>query len=168
MAAPTAEQLLSLAVASEAAQALKDFASRLGSSEASKIIKQPDHFGSEDVDLDQARFLVNFKSWLFYADSKFESELRFVEQHPKVAIELTKLNGEEQSRALQLYSVFAGVLLGKPLRLLRQQEDRNGLGVYRQLLQQFQPSSKSGALSLLSAYMQAPMFVEEKHCMSRC
>ena len=48
------------------------------------------------------------------------------------------------------------------LRLLRQQEDRNGLEVYRQLLQQFQPSSKSRALSLLSAYMQAPAFVKEK------
>ena len=176
MSAPTAEQLLSVAVqaaaaASDAAQALKDFAKtseesgRQRFSEASKIIKQPDNFGSEDVDLDQKTwrdFLLNFKSWLFYADGKFESELRFVEEHPKVAIELSKLNGEEQSRALQLYSIFTGVLRGKPLRLLRQQEDRNGLEVYRQLLQQFQPSSKSRALSLLSAYMQAPAFVKEK------
>ena len=174
MAAPTPEQLLSVAVqaaaaASEAAQALKDFASKSDGKqkfgEASKIIKQPDHFGSEDVDLDQRTwrdFLLNFKSWLFYADSKFESELKFVEEHPKVSIELSKLNGEEQSRALQLYSIFTGVLRGKPLRLLRQQEDRNGLEVYRELLQQFQPSSKSRALSLLSAYMQAPAFVKEK------
>ena len=174
MAAPTPEQLLSVAVqaaaaASEAAQALKDFASKSDGKqkfgEASKIIKQPDHFGSEDVDLDQRTwrdFLLNFKSWLFYADSKFESELKFVEEHPKVSIELSKLNGEEQSRALQLYSIFTGVLRGKPLRLLRQQEDRNGLEVYRELLQQFQPSSKSRALSLLSAYMQAPAFVQEK------
>ena len=159
------------AAASEAAQALKDLAKTSDQSgkqrfsEASKIIKQPDNFGSEDVDLDQKTwrdFLLNFKSWLFYADGKFESELRFVEEHPKVAIELSKLNGEEQSRALQLYSIFTGVLRGKPLRLLRQQEDRNGLEVYRQLLQQFQPSSKSRALSLLSAYMQAPAFVKEK------
>ena len=71
--------------------------------------------------------MLNFKSWLFYADGKFESELKFVEEHPKVSIELAKLNGEEQSRALQLYSIFTGVLRGKPLRLLRQQEDRNGL-----------------------------------------
>ena len=176
MAAPSAEQLLAVAVqaaaaASEAAQALKDFAKQNDQSgkqkfnEASKIIKQPDHFGSEDIDLDQRTwrdFLLNFKSWLFYADSKFETELKFVEEHPKVVIELSKLNGEEQSRALQLYSIFTGILRGKPLRLLRQQEDRNGLEVYRQLLQQFQPSSKSRALSLLQAYMQAPMFVKEK------
>ena len=57
MAAPTPEQLLSVAVqaaaaaASEAAQALKDFAKtsdqsgRQRFSEASKIIKQPDNFG---------------------------------------------------------------------------------------------------------------------------
>ena len=176
MATPTPEQLLSVAVqaaaaASEAAQAVKDFAKSSEQNggqkfrEASEIIKQPDHFGSEDADLDQRTwrdFLLNFKSWLFYADSKFESELKFVEEHPKVTIDLTKLNGDEQARALQLYSIFTGVLRGKPLRLLRQQEDRNGLEVYHQLLQQVQPSSKSRALSLLQAYMQAPMFVKEK------
>ena len=174
MAAPKPEQFLSVAVqaaAAAAAQALKGVAKSIELSgkqrfsEAPKIIKQPDHFGSEDVDLGQRTwrdFLLNFKSWLFFADGKFESELRFVEEHPKVAIELAKLNGEEKSRALRLYSVFTSVLRGKPLGLLRQQEDRNVLEVYRQLLQQFQPSSKSRALSLLSAYMQAPMFVKEK------
>ena len=122
----------------EAVQALKDFArsseqsGKQWFSEASKIIKQPDHCGSEDVDLDQKTwrdFLLKFKSWLFFADSKFDSELKFVEEHPKLTSELSKLNGEEQSRALQLYSIFAGVLRDKPLRLLRQQEDRNGLAL---------------------------------------
>ena len=107
-------------------------------------------------------FLLNFKSWLFYADSKFETELKFVEEHPKVVIELSKLNGDEQSRALQLYSIFTGILRGKPLRLLRQQEDRNGLEVYRQLLQQFQPQVNLELFHCLQAYMQAPMFVKEK------
>ena len=69
MAAPTAEQLLSVAVqaaaaASEAAQALKDFAKTSDQSgkqrfsEASKIIKQPDNFfGSENVE----RLLTEFQ-----------------------------------------------------------------------------------------------------------
>ena len=34
--------------------------------------------------------------------------------------------------------------------------------VYRQLIQQFQPSSEARSLSLLQAFMQAPAFTKEK------
>ena len=63
---------------------------------------------------------------------------------------------------MQLYSIFTGYLKRSALRLLRQQEDRNGMEVYRQLIQQFQPSSKARSLSLLQAFMQAPAFTKER------
>ncbi len=92
---PTPEQLLSVAgqaaaAASEAAQALKDFAKsgdhsgKQQFSEASKVIKPPDAFGSENRDEDQKQwrdFILNFKSWLYYADIRFEAELTYVENN---------------------------------------------------------------------------------------
>ena len=174
MSGVTPEQILAVATraaqsASDAATALRDFAASQGGApkqrfnEASKVIKPPEPFGSEDQELDQRQwkdFMLNFKSWLYYADPAFENELKYVEEHPKDVIPLTGMSGEPKSRALQLYSIFTGFLRGKPLRLVRQQEDRNG-EIYRQLLQLCQPSSKSRSLALLQAYMQAPQFVKD-------
>ena len=172
----TPEQILAVAAraaqsASDAAVALREFAtsqstgSKQKFNEASKVVKPPEPFGSEDQENDQRQwkdFMLNFKSWLFYADPAFEQELKYVEEHSKDVLPLTGMSGEPKDRSLQLFSIFTGFLRGKPLRLLRQQEDRNGIEVYRQLVQLYQPSSKSRSLALLQAYMQAPQFVKDK------
>jgi len=53
-----------------------------GFSEASKVIGQPDPFGSENHEEDLSKwqdFTVNFKAWLFYGDSGFETDLHRIE-----------------------------------------------------------------------------------------
>ena len=55
-----------------------------GFQEASKVVRQPEAFGSENHDDDLAKwqeFHVNFKAWLFYGNSKFESDLHRAEQY---------------------------------------------------------------------------------------
>ncbi len=102
--------------------------------EASKMVKPPEPFGSEDQELDQRQwndFTLNFKSWLFYADPAFENELKYVEEHSKDAIPLSGMSDEPKSRSLQLYSACTGLLRSKPLGLLREEEDRNGIEIYR-------------------------------------
>ena len=176
MAQPTVEQILAAtaqaaAAAADAAKSLRDYAQsaqgvdRQKFSEAAKVVKPPDVFGSENRDEDQKQwrdFILNFKSWLYYADSRFETELTYVENNAKAPVQLTTMSDEAKGRSMQLYSIFTGYLKGAALRLLRQQEDRNGMEVYRQLIQQFQPSSKARSLSLLQAFMQAPAFTKEK------
>ena len=165
-------------VAAQAAQAASDAAESMRRmvekddgdrkqkfSEASKVVRMPDSFGSEDQEHDQKGwrdFLHNFKSWLFYADGSFETGLSNVDQHPKDVLDLNAMEPEHKAKAVQLYAILSGLLKGKPLRVLRQQEDRNGLEVYRQLVQTFTPSSRSRSLSLLQALMQFPQFTKDR------
>ena len=175
MAAPEAVHMMQVAAqaaqaASEAAAALKQFVERDNNdrqkfSEASKVVKMPEAFGTEDHEADARNwrdFLLNFKSWLFYADKSFEHGLSNVESNPKNILSLAAMNEDSKSKALQLYALLTGLLKGKPLRLLRQQDDRNGLEVYRQLVQMFTPQSKTRALSVLQAFMQFPVFTKDK------
>jgi hypothetical protein len=73
--------------ASEAVIALKDLqAARTGLNdgfkEASKVIRQPEPFGSEVHEEDLGRwqdFNVNFRAWLFYGNKHFEGDLHRIE-----------------------------------------------------------------------------------------
>ena len=65
-----------------------------------------------------------------------------------------------RAKSVKLCASLCGLLKGKPLRVLRQQGDRNGLEVYGQLVQTFTPTSRTRALSLLQAVMQFPRFTE--------
>ena len=176
MAAPAPERLLSVAVqaateASDAAQAPREFAKRSEASgrqkfsKASKVTKPPDAFGSENRDEDQKQwhdFILNFKSLLFLLTFDLKGELTYVENNAKAVVSLSGMSEEAKARPMQLYSFSTGYLRGSALRLLRQQDDRKGMEVYRQLIQQLQPSSKARSLSLLQAFTQAPAFSKDK------
>ena len=154
--------------ATDAVAALRDAqAARTSSSsgfhEASKVVRQPEPFGSESHDDDLSKwqdFTINFKAWLYYGNPKFELDLHRVEvTHADTPI--GSVEGEPQDvkdRCAQLYSILTGLLRGKPLRLLRQVENRNGFETWRQLTQLYLPKTKSRAISLLAALMNAPNF----------
>jgi len=82
--------------ASDAAQALQALQSQQSSStavqvptgdnfkEASRMVRQPDPFGSEDHESDLSKwqdFCVNLKAWLFLGNSGFEVDLHRAESH---------------------------------------------------------------------------------------
>eukprot|EP00435_Cladocopium_sp_Y103_P046478 s88_g13.t1 len=53
-----------------------------GFQEASKVVRQPEPFGSENHEEDLSRwqdFNVNFKAWLYYGNPKVEVDLHRVE-----------------------------------------------------------------------------------------
>ena len=126
VAAQAAQAAASAALSLEAlAKAKEDKGTRYG--EASKVIRMPDPFGSDlgDVETDQARwseFALGFKSWLFYADPKFEAELEYVETHVKTEVKLAGMSEDSKARSLQLFSILSGLLRGRPLRILRAME----------------------------------------------
>ena len=122
-----------------------------GFQEASKVIRQPEPFGNENHEDDLSKwqdFSINFKAWLYYGNPKFEYDLHRVEvTHANMPIE--NVEGEPQDvkdRCNQLYSILTGLLRGRPLRLLRQVESRNGFETWRQLTQLFLPKTKSRAI----------------------
>ena len=144
--------------ASQALIALKDQqAARTGLNdgfkEASKVIRQPEPSGSEVHEEDLGRwqdFNVNFRAWLFYGNKHFEGDLHRIESvHGDIPI--PSIDGEApevQDRCSQLYSILTGLLRGKPLRMLRQVERRNGFEVWRQLSPKAEPFPFSLHLSM--------------------
>ena len=135
--------------ASDAVVALRDQQANRSSAAggfqgASKVVRQPEPFGSECHEDDLAKwqdFDVSFKTWLFYGNKHFETDLHRVEvTHAETPI--SSADGEPREvkdRCNQLYSILTGLLKGKPLRLLRQVSNRNGFEVWRQLCQLFMP-----------------------------
>ena len=99
--------------------------------------------------------------WTF-ANPSFELDLHRIKvtHADQPIVNVSGEPAETQDRC-SLYSVLTGLLRGKPLRMLRQIEGRNGFEVWRQLVQLFQPKTKSRAISTLSALMNIPGFTQK-------
>eukprot|EP00435_Cladocopium_sp_Y103_P018349 s2423_g4.t1 len=177
MTTPEAQQILDAVTraanaASEAAQALREAneqskASRSGLSEASKVVKVPDAFGNANSADDQAAWLdfsFSFKQWLFYADSAFENDMACVEKHLEVPVSFTATaeGSASEQGSKKLFAILSGLLQHRPLKILKQVPNNNGLEVWRQLTGIFTPKTKRKALGILSALMGHPAFTKEK------
>ena len=134
--------------------------------EASKVIRMPDCFGTEnDHDAEQSKwpeFSMGFKAWLYYAEKEYEKELTYVEDNVKTTQPLSSMNEDSKARSEQLYSILTGLLRGRPLKILRAVSERNGYEVWRQLVVQYSPKTKGRAISVLSAYINFPAFDKSK------
>ena len=136
-----------------------------GYSDANRILRRPDEFGSANFDYDLAvwqEWLHGFKSWLVFADAKFESELQEIDGNLNRVLRLSDMSAEAQARSTRLYAIFASLLKAKPRSVLRQIEDRNGYEAYRQLTAIYAPKSKARSLALMNALVQMPSFSKEK------
>ena len=160
MASPTSEQLAQLIqaqAASEAAQQLRaaNDKPKSGFAEASKVVRPPGAFGFESFEQEQAAwpdFVLNLKAWLFFADPSYEELFKRVEENPKVVPEIEGVGvaAEVTTRGRQLYSILAGLLKHKQLRILKQVDRRNGFEVFRQLLQIYSPHTMQVSCSFIA------------------
>ena len=158
--------------ASQAALALRESndqakAQRSGFAEASKVVKCPASFGSTSSTEDQANWLdfaFSFKQWLVYAEPGFETDLKHVEDHLNVPVTYTATpeGAASEVRSKKLYAILSGLLQQRPLKLLKQVPNSNGMEVWRQLSSLYTPKTKSRALGILSALMTHPAFTREK------
>eukprot|EP00435_Cladocopium_sp_Y103_P033939 s4093_g8.t1 len=158
--------------ASEAARALRESneqakAQRGGFSEASKVVKCPAAFGNANSTEDQSQWLdfaFAFKQWLCYAEPGYEADLKHVEEHLETAVVLTSTpeGAASEARSNKLYAILSGLLLHRPLKMLKQVVDSNGMEVWRQLTSVFTPKTKTRALGILSALMSHPSFSRDK------
>ena len=95
MATPAIDVTQVVQVAAQAAQAAAQAATALQRftdqrtaggkfSEAGKVVRQPDPYGTDDVEQDISRwteFYDNFRAWLFYADKEYEASLDHLENN---------------------------------------------------------------------------------------
>eukprot|EP00435_Cladocopium_sp_Y103_P067625 s50_g30.t1 len=129
--------------AAEAAQALREAneqarSNRSGFSEASKVVKPPAPFGNANSAEDQSQWLdfsFAFKQCLCYADPSFESDLRYIEDHLDTVVTFTTTAEAiaSEARSRKLYAILSGMLLHRPLKMLKQVSSSNGMEAWRQL-----------------------------------
>ena len=177
MATGEAQQILKAVTqaaqaAAEAAKALREAneqarANRSGFSEASKVVKCPAAFGNANSSEDQAQWLdfaFAFKQWLCYAEPGFENDLKHVEEHLErvVTFTSTEVGAASETRSKKLYAILSGLLLHRPLKMLKQVAESNGLEVWRQLTSVYTPKTKTRSLGILSALMSHPSFSRDK------
>ena len=144
--------------AAQAATALQRFTDRRDSSgkfsEAGKVVRQADPYGTDDIEQDIAKwteFYDNFRAWLFYADKEYEVSLDHMENNTATPVDMSTMDLGQQERSKQLYSILIGSLRGRPLRILKGVAGRNGFEAWRQLLSQYQPRTRARSISMLSA-----------------
>ena len=158
--------------AADAAQALREsnvqqLAKSTGFAEANKTVQCPKEFGSPVSAEDQngwSDFAFAFKQWLCFADTAFTADLDFVEEHSDVAVTYkdTAEGKASEQRSKKLYAILSGIFRNRPLRLLRQVADNNGLEVWRQLHSLYTPKTKVRSMAILGTIMSFPAFSKER------
>ena len=158
--------------AADAAQALRESNAQqlsrgIGFSEAKKTIQCPKEFGSSVSAEDQngwSDFAFAFKQWLCFADTAFTADLDFVEEHSDVAVTYkdTAEGKASEQMSKKLYAILSGIFRNRPLRLLRQVADSNGLEVRRQLHALYVPRTKVRSMAILGTIMSFPVFSKDK------
>ena len=105
------------------------------------MIQCPKEFGSINSNDDQTAwsdFSFAFRQWLFFAEPMFEPDFKHIEHHPSIVVTFheSPQGTASRERGKRLYSILAGILKQRPLKVLRQVAEANGLEVCEQLVTQ--------------------------------
>ena len=142
-------------------QASRQSASSSGYSEANKVLKYPETFGSESHDSDLLswnEWQSTFRAWLFFAEGAFEEDFATVDSHLGTPLKLHEMTEPTRSRASKLYAILSSLLKHRPKAVLRQLQERNGFECWRQLHNIYAPRNQARSMAILSAIMSAPQF----------
>ena len=95
--------------------------------------------------------------------------MKYVEENPNVAVAYqdNPVGQASKERSNKLHSILAGILKNRPLKLLRQISDSNGLEAWRQLHNLYSRKTKGRAMALLTALMGFLMFTKDKTCLEQ-
>ena len=77
------------------------------------------------------------------------------------------MGDKEKSRSSFLYSLLAGLLKNRPLLILRQVSESNGLEAYRQLLSSLEPVSRNRSLGVFNVILGWSSFDMQKNMLSQ-
>ena len=142
-------------------QASRQSASSSGYSEANKVLKYPETFGSESHDSDLLswnEWQSTFRAWLFFAEGAFEDDFATVDSHLSTPLKLQEMTEPTRSHASKLYAILSSLLKHRPKAVLRQLQERNGFECWRQLHNIYAPRNQARSMAILSAIMSAPQF----------
>ena len=121
-----------------------------------KLLQKPNTFAPENREQEVAQWrdwLGSVRQYLAAVNVKYKADIDLILKHPSNAIDMDTLEDDKQERSVFLYSFLSGLLKGRSLTILRNIGDSNGLEALRNLVQTFQPSSKSRSLAIMNSMM---------------
>ena len=139
-----------VAVANASAESKKQ---GIGASDLARILPKPDVFKPSTREEEHGAWIQWFwslKQYLCALDTGFSDELAYIEGRPLEEILVYNSTASEQ-RSKQLYSLFASLVRGRGLQVVQRTPLQNGFEALRQLVQLFQPTSRTRSLGILSA-----------------
>ena len=125
----------------------------IGASDLARILPKPDVFKPSTREEEHGTWIQWFwslKQYLCALDTGFSDELAYIEGRPLEEI-LVYNSVESEQRSKQLYSLLASLVRGRGLQVVQRTPLQNGFEALRQLVQLFQPTSRTRSLGILSA-----------------
>ena len=133
--------------------------SRRSSGEESwfKVLPKPNSFDAKnrEEELTQRRdFSWSLEQYLSSLNGMFTEDFKDIRARPDDPIDSSIQSDEEKQRSKFLYSLLASLVKQRPLAMVRQVTESNGMEAYRLLVQSLEPASKNRALGLLTMILE--------------
>ena len=145
--------------ASAAAKAVQTKAG-IGAGDMSKILPRPDVFSPKNREEEHSQWmnwLWSLKQYMTALDTEYSNDFARIEAYSTVAID-TIASPEAVQRSQRLYALLAGLVRGRGLQIIQRVPSQNGYEALRQLIQLFQPTSRTRSLGILTALTQVHSF----------
>ena len=126
-----------------------------------RILPKPPNFDprSREEEIAQWRdFSWSLEQYLSSMDSNFIEDIKELRSNPGREIEVALQSDEERQRSSFLYALLASLLCHRPLSLIKQVKESNGLEAYRVLIHSLEPTSKNRSLELLTMILEWGQF----------
>ena len=118
-----------------------------------RVLPKPGNFEpkSREDELAMWRdFSWGLEQYLASLDASFTDDFKEIRENPDRPIDPSIQSDEERQRGSFLYALLASLVRQRPLSLIKQVKEANGLEAYRMLVQSLEPASKNRSLGLLT------------------
>ena len=116
-----------------------------------RILAKPNVFKPETRQEEVDRwpdFKFQLQNLLVAMDPAYADELEEVEARGAGEIDVGRMEANTLARSRRLYTLLGSYVKGRALRIVRQVNAQNGYEAYRQLLREYQPSTRARSLAL--------------------
>eukprot|EP00913_Durusdinium_trenchii_P026517 g24878.t1 len=107
-------------------------------------------------------FSWGIEQYLSSLNGMFTEDFKDIRARPNDPIDPSIQSDEEKQRSKFLYALLASLVKHRPLAMIRQVKESNGMEAYRLLVQSLEPTSKNRALGLLTMILEWKPFEMKK------
>ena len=129
--------------------------SGLAGADMARLLPKPDVFKPANREAEHGEWSAWFwtlKQYLGALDAAFTDELTYIERNPTKDLSAEAYASlESERRSKQLFALLSSLIRGRGLQIIQRIPVQNGFEALRQLVQLYQPASKTRSLGILSA-----------------